>query len=183
MRTIALVVLSLFLDSTAYSYAKENQDGPSKSLCLIEKAAGVMFDKASKTSVPKAIRFEEAHSHFVVTIKPIVRSKEQRDWCLLALSHWMPILAERGTFDPDPQMFGRPYDLRANIGRCFASNEAALKFFDRKDDDKLIGYDYPDTDFVGLAGSWFKKFGDTFEAGESLDGGPVVYSGTCKSID
>lgn len=163
--------------------AQEKDVGSSKSICVIEHAAGVLMDEHGKEMVSKAIRFDEKHNHFVVVVKPKVRSKQEREWCLSTLSHWTPMLAERGTFDDDPGFSGKPYDLRLNIGHCFASREATIKFFDRDHDSKLDGHDFMTATFVGLAGNWFKARGNNFEAGETLDDGPVVFTGTCKPID
>lgn len=163
--------------------AGPDNDHLAKSLCFIEKAAGILFDERAKDHVPKAVRFEDKHNHFILSIKPIIRSEGQREWCLKTLEHWMPILAKQGTFDPDPGWSGKPYDLRHNIGRCFSSSEATIKFFDRDSEEKMESYDFQPMEFTGLAGNWIKKKGDRFEAGSTLDAGPVVFSGTCKSID
>jgi hypothetical protein len=180
---MALAAAMICWCSTSVLAGIQSDDGPSKSLCIIEKAAGVLLDERSDTTVPKAVRFDERHNHFILTIKRIVRSESQREWCLKTLAHWTPILRERGTFEPDDKWSGRPYDLRSNIGRCFASNEATIKYFDRNGEEKMESHDFLPMEFVGLAGNWLKKIGDRFQAGSTLDSGPVVFSGTCKAID
>lgn len=179
---VLLVTISPFCGLVT---ASASDSVSSKSLCIIEKAGGVLFNKQENGLVSTAVKFDEKHRHFILTIKPIVRDEFQREWCRKTLAHWSPILAERGTFEADEEWSGRPYDIRNNIGRCFASNEASIKFFDRDYENKLVDYDFPENEFVGLAGNWFKKlkYKDRFEAGESLDNGPVVFTGTCKSIE
>ena len=103
----------------------------------------------------------------------------------------MPILSEKGTFDPsDEPNFNtggdikKFYDYRANIGpHCFSSSQATIKFFDRDDASTLVSYDFLPTEFVGLPGQWLKLYADKFEVGEPLDLGPVVFTGKCERID
>jgi hypothetical protein len=119
------------------TFSKDDQ--AHKWICILEKAAGVMYaDSGAKEPVGKAVNFDERHKKFVLSIKRIVRSEEERDKCRSSLAHWSPILTEKGKFDPsDEPNFGALgprtfYDFRANLGpRCFASDEATIKFFDR----------------------------------------------------
>ena len=163
-----------------------------KWICVLENAAGVVYaNSGAKEPTPRSINFEERHKKFVLTIKQIVRSQEERDMCRSTLVHWMPILSEKGTFDPsDVPNFNTGGDInkftdfRGNIGpHCFASNEATIKFFDRDRASTLVSYDIFEQEFVGLPGEWLKLYADKFEAGEPLDLGPVVFTGKCERID
>jgi hypothetical protein len=163
-----------------------------KWICVLEKAAGVMYaNPGAKEATPGAINFEERHKKFVLTIKPIVRSQYDRDLCRFSLSHWMPILAEKGTFDPSDQPrstggdISKFYDYRINIGPdCFASDEATVKFFDRNRASRLVNYDFAPHEFVSGPGEWLELYADnTFHAGARLDLGPVVFTGKCERID
>ena len=167
----------------AQNAAASNDVKSRKWICVLEKAAGVMHP-GTKEETPGAINFEERHKKFVLTIKPIVRSQTYRDICRASLSHWMPILFEKGTFDPSERPFTGGSDYRHNIGpHCFASDEATIKFFDRAYANTLVSYDFLPTEFEGLPGNWLKLYADKFEAGESLDLGPVVFTGKCERID
>lgn len=163
---------------------------PRKLLCIIEKAAGVIYDDGAKAATPRAINFEEQHKRFVVTIRRIVRDQMHRDMCRANLAYWMPLLAEKGTFDPSdqPSLVGSAdinkfKEYRYNIGRCFASDEATIKFFDRDYESRLASYDFRPQMFAGLPGEWLELRADNFEAGERLDAGPVVFTGKCQQID
>jgi len=104
----------------------------------------------------------------------------------------MPVLFEKGTFGSSdvPHLdsggdIKKFEDFRWNIGRnCFASNEATIKFFDRDLPDTLISYDLFPNEFEGLPGQWLALYdNNTFEAGERIDAGPVVFTGRCEQID
>jgi hypothetical protein len=191
MRWFLTLIVAAGLLASSPSVSQQNDTQTIKSICVVEKAAGVLANSQSKETSAKAIRFEERHNHFVVTIKPIVRSQEQRDFCLASLSHWTPILAEKGTFDPSdhPRSTGgdikKFYDYRANLGpNCFASSEAKVKFFDRESESRLVSYDFLPTEFESvIPGNWLRMYGVNFEAGETIDSGPVVFTGTCSRID
>jgi hypothetical protein len=173
------------------SFSQQNGTQTTKSICIIEKAAGVLGNKDSKETSAKAVKFDERHSHFVLTVKPIVRDQMQREFCLASLSHWTPILAEKGTFDPSDQPMSaggdikKFYDYRANLGpNCFASSEAKVKFFDRESESRLVSYDFLPTEFESvIPGNWLRMYGDNFEAGETLDSGPIVFTGTCSRVE
>ena len=191
MRWFLMLIVAAGLSASSPSVSQQNDTQTTKSICIVEKAAGVLANSQSKETSANAIRFEERHNHFVVTIKPIVRSQEQRDFCLASLSHWTPILAEKGTFDPSdhPRSAGgdikKFYDYRANIGpNCFASSEAKVKFFDRESESRLVSYDFLPTEFESvIPGNWLRMYGVNFEAGETIDSGPVVFTGTCSRIE
>jgi hypothetical protein len=62
--------------------------------------------------------------------------------------------------------------------------EATIKFFDGEGFSNLVSYDNLPNWFVGIPSSWLRLFGNNkFEAGEPLDAGPVVLTGTCQRID
>jgi hypothetical protein len=172
-------------NGNAQNAERANDVQSRKLICVIENAAGVLYANSdAKEPTPKAINFEERHKKFVLTIKRIVRSRDRRDMCSSILAYWMPILSEKGTFDPSDMTTKTP-DFRFNIGpHCFASNEATIKFFDRDHASTLVSYDFPPGDwFVGLPSEWLILFGDKFQAGELLDLGPVVFTGKCERID
>jgi hypothetical protein len=107
------------------------------------------------------------------------------------LTHYgMPKLLEKGSFEDSDTKFYTGGDNQ-KIHRfsfqywtqCFASNEASIKFFDRDVADKLVSSDFLPTEFEGLPGQWLKFYAGKFEAGESLDIGPVVFTGSCERID
>jgi hypothetical protein len=184
--------LSASAPSTTYAQqtATANDAQSGKWLCIIEKAAGVLYaSQDAKEPTPRARNFEERHKKFVLTIKPIVRPKESREFCRSSLSHWMPILSEKGAFDPSDKPnpsadMSKFYDYRYNIGpHCFASDEATIKFFDRDYANRLVSYDFLPQHFEGLPGNWLAMYGDNFQAGETLDFGPVVFTGKCEQID
>ena len=172
--TIAFTSCAVFALATcngnAQNAERANDVQSRKWICVIENAAGVVYaNSAAKEPAPKAIKFEERHKKFVLTIKRIVRSREERDMCRSNLAHWMPILSEKGTFDPSdiPNFntggdINKFTDFRFNIGpHCFASNEATIKFFDRDRASTLVSYDFPPGDwFVGLPSEWLILFGD-----------------------
>ena len=154
-----------------------------KWICVIEKAAGVLYGEGAKESTPQAVKFQEQNRRFVLTIRRIVRDQFERDFCRATLSHWMPILAEKGNFDPSDKEPRDGYD-RFGIGpRCFASDEAVVKFFDRDHPDTLVRYDFWHQQWMGLPGQWLKFYANKFEAGETVDLGPVVFTGSCERID
>jgi hypothetical protein len=166
----------------------ENQ----KWICVLEQAAGVMYtNRDAKEPTARSVNFEDKHKKFLLTIKQIVRTQQEREMCRANIAYWMPKLLENGTFEPsDRPNFNsggdirKFIDFRANIGpHCFASNEASMKFFDRNEPSTLVSYDFLPTEFEGLPGQWLKLHGSRFEAGELLDLGPVVFTGTCERID
>jgi hypothetical protein len=77
------------------------------------------------------------------------------------------------------------YDLRSNLGpNCFASEEATIKFFDKDQSDRLVSYDFLPDEFVGLPGNWIAIHpNNEFHAGETLDYGPVVFTGKCERLE
>jgi hypothetical protein len=190
--TSCVVLASFNSNGDAQNAAQSDDVHVRKLICVLEKAAGVLYANSdAEEPTGKAINFEERHKRFVLTIKQIVRSQERREMCRANLAHWMPMLFEKGTFDPtDKPNFNTGGDIRkfsdfrANIGpNCFASNEATIKFFDRDHASTLVSYDFLPTEFEGLPGQWLKLYADKFEAGESLDLGPVVFTGQCERID
>jgi hypothetical protein len=197
--TIALISCAIFGLAVCVGHAEEatasNNSQSQRSLCVIEKAAGVVYPSGdAKEAIPEAISFEEQHKRFVLTVKRIVRSQLKRDMCRWSLSYWMPILSATGTFplpespvggsSGDPEKGGTWYDTRYNIGRnCFASQQATIKFFDRTSESSLVSYDFLQQQFEGLPGDWLRLRGDNFEAGENLDAGPVIFTGKCQRIE
>jgi hypothetical protein len=193
---VAIASCAAIGTSGGIGYPQENtspKGGESRKwFCTVEKAAGVMPAKRdAKGSTATAINFNERHKKFILTIKHIVRSQLEREMCRANLAYWMPILAAKGTFDETdhPNLgntggdIGKFSDYRYNIGKnCFASDEATLKFFDREGANTLVSYDFLSEEFVGLPGNWLKLYADEFEAGETLDAGPVVFTGKCERI-
>jgi hypothetical protein len=153
-------------NGNAQAGATSNDVQSRKWLCVLEKAAGVMYNHGNPRG--EAVNFEDGHKKFILTIKRIVRSQESRDLCLSTVAYWTSILSEKGTFSPsDKPSFGnggdnyqdiikRFHDYRYNIGpRCFASDEATVKFFDRDHADTLVSYDFLPQQFAGfLPGQW-----------------------------
>ena len=193
MRASITIALISCLLSGGTSHAQESS-APRKLLCIIEKAAGVIYQNPdAKESTPTAINFEEQHKRFTVTIEQIVRDQEQRERCQSNLKYWLPILSQKGRFgDSDKPDFStnghdnKFTDYRVNIGpSCFASDRATIKFFDRQKAETLETYDMTTHEFTTpvVGGEWFAVFGDNFEAGERLDAGPVVFTGKCQRID
>jgi hypothetical protein len=110
---IAFTSLAMSASAPCAGYAQNaaasNDVKSRKWICTLEKAAGIYTDPGAKEATPGAINFDERHKKFILTIKPIVRPQDIRDWCRSTLSHWMPILFEKGTFDPSD----KSYDGRA----------------------------------------------------------------------
>jgi hypothetical protein len=169
-----------------------SNDVPSRKwICVLDKAAGVTYNNNGQPTAGAA-RFEERHNKFVLTIKRVVRPQDIRERCLSNLAYWTKILSDKGTFSPsdEPNFQNngadnkRFRDYRGNIGPwCFASDEATIKFFDRDHANTLVSYDTAPDEFVGLPGEWLRFHANKFEAGESLDLGPVVFTGQCERID
>ena len=184
--TITFASFAMSCASYGQNVAASTDVQSRKWICVLEKAAGVMYaNPGAKEATPGAINFEERHKKFVLTIKPIVRSQNGLDLCRASLSHWMPILFEKGTFDPSERPFTGGSDYRINIGpHCFASDEATVKFFDRDHASTLVNYNFAPHEFVSGPGAWLELYADnTFQAGERLDLGPVVFTGKCERID
>lgn len=191
-RLSALAFATCAVLASSHTNAQRADDQLGKFICVLEKAAGVLYANSdAKEPIPGPINFEERHKKFVLTIKRIVRSQQVREMCRSNLAFWMPLLSEKGTFDPSIRpdfsfRSGNFSDFRTNIGRhCFSTDEATIKFFDRDFASTLESYDFPSPrHFVGLPGEWLKLYtGGKFEAGEALDLGPVVFTGTCEPIE
>ena len=159
--------------------------------CLTEKSAGVMSSTDGSRQTAEAITFNEKHKHFVLSISPAPHDK---NWCRQTLNHWTPILERDGKFNLDDKPFAgssssdpsKMYDMRRNIGpHCFSSLNATIKFFDRDHETHLVSYDYYPNDFEGSPGNWlsFYEGPRSFQAGETIDAGPVVYTGICERLD
>ncbi len=183
-----LLVASLITSFTSNALA----DAPSGRWdCIIEKAAGVTIPPRAKDQIPRAINFEERHKHFVLSISAALHDKA---FCRQTLAHWMPILERDGKFDPNGAPFAgstgsdpkKMYDMRRNVGpQCFSSLSATMQFFDRDHPNQLVSYDFWPNEFEGQPGEWLKFYEGrrAFEAGEPLDAGPVVYTGSCVRLE
>jgi hypothetical protein len=123
--------------SNGNARAAQKPDGAEnqKWICVLEQAAGVMYaNRDAKEPTARAVNFEEKHKKFVLTIKQIVRTQQQREMCRANIAYRMPKLLESGTFEPsDRPNFNTGGDIkkftdfRANISpHCFASNEASI---------------------------------------------------------
>lgn len=197
--TLKRIVAATFLISAGVpAHAGPQELENTKWICVLGQTAGIVYSSSgAQEPTAKVIRFEERHRKFVLTISKIERGQYARDLCQGNIGHWLPKLLKYGTFDPKEQAssglmdFGKPKEAwadRRDIAPCFASNEASMKWFDRDSpDSSLFSYDYP-TDFTGpVPGYWLRLYpGATpvrFEAGESLDAGPVVSTGSCERIE
>ena len=150
----------------------------------------ICFAENAKTPTPRVMNFEERHRRFVLTIKRIVRPQLMPEMCFSNLAYWMPFLSEKGTFDPSIKPYVNTGDIktfsdfRANIVRnCLSSYEATIKFFDRDYAIPLVSYEWSPTEFVGITeGVWLRFHAGRFQAGESWDFGPVVFTGHCARL-
>ncbi len=163
-----------------------------KFLCIIERAAGILNDEKTNTSIARAVRFKENH-RFILTLRKIVRNQWTRDFCKESLDHWESMLYADQTYPDDslPPNHGKTYDFRLNLGpACFSDREALIKYYDRDSTTRLTSYDFLPWQFNGLPGNWMTfsrtsilQTGLSFEGSEPLDAGPVVIQGNCERID
>lgn len=166
---------------------------PKRLLCIIEKAAGVTTIGDRAEQVARAITFQEAHRRFTIILKPVQMDQDRRNLCRQSLDHWTPSIEGRGSFDPTDAPFGGmgpgSKDLfysRGALGQnCFASEEASIKFFDRDHTNAFYGYGNWGGEYSASPGNWIGLWDNNkfFQAGETLDAGPVVFSGSCQPFE
>lgn len=185
MRRLSLVLASALIGGTCHA-----EDISEKWFCVTESAAGSLWNENAQQYIPRAINFQEGHKKFLLEI---TQNKPYVAFCKQTLDHWEPILLKDGKFEysstmsiprDDPNNPKNNYDFRENIGpNCFSTTQATLKFFDRDYPDIYHGYDFDPRSFTGLPGNWFSFYGNRFQAGETLDAGPVVFTGSCQKLD
>lgn len=185
MRKLILVAGALVLTSSGHTAPTQT-----KMICVVENSAGILIPGGNQPSQASSINLPESHKKFVLTISPIIRTKFDYSWCLQSLKHWEGYLAAqesypvegigRGTAGKD---VSKMYDMRQNMGpMCFSNSQARLKFFDSREESKLLSYDFLPNEFQGLPGEWLKLYGMKFEVAQALDAGPIVMSGSCEAI-
>ena len=163
-------------------------------ICVVDSAAGSFWDENTKRYMPNAINFQEEHKRFTLKIWQAVVGGAL---CQQTIDHWNAVIAKNektdgfGHLDYSPTTKTPPslsdtsksYDYSGNVGQnCFATTLVFWKFFDRDQASRLHGYDFEPTWFTGLPGEWLRLTGTSFMAGETLDLGPVVYTGKCEEI-
>ena len=180
---VAITVLCNFLPVNCNA-----ADFPQNWICIVDSAAGTLYNQSSKQYVPSALNFQEEHKRFTLNIS---RTDLPGILCKQSVDHYNSIISRNGHLDyspvpstpdysADPSKF---WDYSVNIGpHCFSTTTVVQKFFDRNLPTNLYGYDFLPTSFSGLPGQWLILSGSFFQAGELLDGGPVVYTGTCNLI-
>ena len=184
---IVATAASVTITTPGFGQLQPPPDG--KWLCVIDKAAGILHDPKTNTSVARAVQFDEKH-RFILTIQKVMRSPFNRGACKRSLDHWEAILYGDKDFPEESQDYTKPaYDLRMNMGpNCFSSTEAIVKYFDEDRSTRLTSYDFLPWEFNGLPDRWmtFRPSGATgmsFNGSEPLDAGPVVIQGSCERVD